>query len=189
MKYFPDRDCVTLPRPVENEEDLRNLKNIPFDNLKPNFKLDYNILKNKIFKESKAKRFRGKALNGISLANLLTSFIDSMNSGLVPNITNTWDSIIKDEINSCYDSAISKFKISIKNFSTDNYEQEELVKLAQKEYIKANISMLEVFKKNPDILYNDKYMNYYNEKRKKIVTECETLIKNLLDNNYEKTKK
>lgn len=189
MKYFQDRDCVTLPRPVEDEADLRNLKNIPFENLKPNFKLEYNFLKNKIFKESKAKRFRGKALNGITLANLITAFIDSMNSGLVPNISNTWDGIIKDEINSCVDSAILKFKNSMKVFASENYEQENLIVLIRKEYIKVRLSVLDVLKRNPDVLYNDKYMLYYKEKVKSMESECEALIKKREEDNYEKTKK
>lgn len=189
MKYFPDRDCVTLPRPVEEESDLRNLKNIQFEKLKPNFRLDYMALRSKIFKESKAKKFRGKALNGITLANLISSFIDSMNNGLVPNITNTWDSIIKDEINDCFNLSIKNFKNSIKNYANENYEQEEITKLLGKEHNIACIAVLNVLKKNPDIMFNDNYMRYYKEKEKNMKTECTSLIKKREEDNYEKTKK
>ncbi len=189
MRYFPDRDCVTLPRPVEDEADLRNLKNIPFENLKSNFKYEYNILKNKVFKESKPKRFRGKAMNGLTLANLITSFIESMNSGVVPNITNTWDSIIKDEINICYENSFSAFKISIKDLYTENNEQEDLIKFSYAEYIKANISLLDVLKKNPDIFYNESFVRYFSDKQKKLKSEFFEILKKLEDHNYEKNKK
>ncbi len=189
MKYFQNRDCVTLPRPVEDEADLRNLKNIPFESLKPSFKLEYNILKNKIFKESKAKRFRGKAINGITLANLLTGFIDSINSGVVPNITNTWDSIVKDEINASFDSAVSKFKNALKSFANENYQQENLIVLLRKEYTKACLGVFDVLKKNPDILCNDKYILYYHEKEKSMKSELNVLIQKREEDNYEKTKK
>jgi len=189
MKYFPERDCVTLPRPVEEEADLRNLKNIPFENLKPNFKLDYNVLKNKIFKESKAKKFRGKALNGITLANLLSSFIDSINKGLVPNITNTWDSIIKDEINDCFESVLSKFKNSLTNFSFENYEQDEIIRLLSKEYNKACISALDFLKKKQNVLFNNNYMQYYKKKERNMKNQCENFMKKREEDNYENTKK
>ena len=37
IKYFKERECITLPRPVEQEEDLHKLNEIRFDQLKPNF--------------------------------------------------------------------------------------------------------------------------------------------------------
>lgn len=189
IKYFPDRECVTLPRPVEKEEDLRNLKYIPFENLKPNFRLEYSELKNKIFKETKCKRFKGKAMNGPTLANFIIAFIDSMNNGFVPNITNTWDSIVIDEINNCFENSIGKFKSYLKSLNSESYEQEELLKLINKEFIKANISLLDVLKKNPDILYNDKCMAFFKEKQNSLMIQSESIIKKLVDENYEKTKK
>lgn len=64
VKYFKQRECVTLPRPVESEEDLKNLMNLKLEKLKPSFKFEFLNLKNKIYKESKPKKINGKKLTG-----------------------------------------------------------------------------------------------------------------------------
>ena len=48
IKYFKSRECVTLPRPVDKEDDLKRLNEIPFDSLKPNFRTEFLELKRKI---------------------------------------------------------------------------------------------------------------------------------------------
>ena len=55
IKYFKERECVTLPRPVDQEEDLHKLDEIPFDKLKPNFRSEFLNLKNKVYENSKVK--------------------------------------------------------------------------------------------------------------------------------------
>ena len=55
IKYFIERECVTLPRPVDNEEDLQNLDNIPFSKLKSNFRSEFLLLKKKYMKHRNQK--------------------------------------------------------------------------------------------------------------------------------------
>lgn len=88
LKYFHDRDCITLVRPVDNDEDLKKLNKIPFDKLKVDFRNEFIELKDKIYKDSNPKRFNGKKLNGPTLANLLHEFVDVINKGGIPNINN-----------------------------------------------------------------------------------------------------
>lgn len=90
IKYFPDRDCITLVRPVETEEELKSLNKMNFQSLKTDFKSEFLILKDKIFKDSKPKCYKGMRLNGPNLVNLLTEFIDAINQGAVPNINNVY---------------------------------------------------------------------------------------------------
>ena len=52
IKYFKYRDCVTLPSPVDQEEKLHKLNEIPFNKLKINFREEFLNLKSKIFNDS-----------------------------------------------------------------------------------------------------------------------------------------
>ena len=71
IKFFPERDCVTLVRPVDSENDLKRLNTIPYNNLKPEFKMEFKKLKDKIFKEALPKKLNGKKLKGPALATLM----------------------------------------------------------------------------------------------------------------------
>jgi hypothetical protein len=90
IKYFSDRDCITLVRPIDSENELKSLNNIPFSKLKSDFKTEFLKLKSKVFEDSNPKVFNGKKLNGPTLVNLLNEFIKSINQGAVPNINNVY---------------------------------------------------------------------------------------------------
>ena len=110
IKYFPERDCVTLVRPVDNEEDLKRLNSIPYNNLKPEFKMEFKSLKDKIFKEALPKKLNGKKLNGPALATLIEEFVKVINSGKIPNINNTWDSVIEKDVSDAFNKSYELFK-------------------------------------------------------------------------------
>ena len=103
IKYFKERECVTLPRPVDQEEDLHKLDEIPFDKLKPNFRSEFLNLKNKVYENSKVKRIGNKKINGPILVGLLTQFINSLNSKIIPNINTAIENIIINEIEKNYE--------------------------------------------------------------------------------------
>ena len=131
IKYFKERECVTLPRPADKEEDLQNLNNIPFSKLKSNFRTEFLNLKNKVYETSKPKKFNGKKITGPILADLLSNFINSINSGIVPNINTAWDNIIINEIQTAYENCKKFWKINIEN-NRDNIN----IKLFKKKSIK-----------------------------------------------------
>lgn len=91
IKYFTDRDCITFVRPIDSEDELKNLNNLPFSNLKSDFKTEFLKLKSKVYEESNPKVFNGKKLNGPTLVNLLNEFIKAINQGAVPNINNVYN--------------------------------------------------------------------------------------------------
>ena len=75
IKYFKERECVTLPRPVDSEEDFHKLDEIPFDKLKPNFRSEFLELKTKVYENSRIKKIGNKRINGPILVVLLTQLI------------------------------------------------------------------------------------------------------------------
>ena len=62
--FFKDRDCFTMVRPVESEDNLQNLLNLHDACLRPEFLEQASTLRNKILRKVKAKRIKGKQLDG-----------------------------------------------------------------------------------------------------------------------------
>lgn len=158
LKYFHRRECITLPRPVESEEDLRSLNKLPFANLKANFRSEFLQLRNKIYNESNAKKINGMKLTGRTLANFLTEFVNSINSGVVPNITNAWDSVISTDIESNYDKAVKFYKENVKspegNIFSFLYDVRHKSVLIYEKVLAFNIEIM------TNRSYNDIYQNY-----------------------------
>ena len=95
--YFPNRDCVTLVRPVEEESNLQKLDSLDNTELRPEFLQGIEQLKNKIFSEVSPKLLNGSKVSGGALIDLCTSYVDAINEGKVPSIESAWDYICQFE--------------------------------------------------------------------------------------------
>ena len=62
--FFKDRDCSTLVRPVETEEQLQTLTELDDSNFRPEFVDQITNLRQRILKKVKPKKLKGKNLNG-----------------------------------------------------------------------------------------------------------------------------
>ena len=103
--YFKDRDCSTMVRPLTNENKLQNLEDLPPEQLRPEFLEQIIALRKKVLGRVKVKTLNGKPLNGEMYLNLVKGLINSLNSGNVPNIENTWISMCKVESYKAFEEA------------------------------------------------------------------------------------
>ena len=155
IKYFKERECVTLPRPVDLEEDLHKLDEIPFEKLKPNFRSEFLNLKNKVYENSKVKRIGNKKINGPILVGLLTQFINSLNSKLIPNINTAIENIIINEIEKSYEKSKKLWKQNYSKInSSDVYNLREIYNM---KYIIMNEYSI-VLNENKEIKYTKKFL-------------------------------
>lgn len=178
VKYFKQRECVTLPRPVESEEDLKNLMNLKLENLKPSFKFEFLNLKNKIYKESKPKKINGKKLTGTALADIIQEFVNSINDGAVPNINNAWDHVIHQDIKSYYEKAHANFRTNLKNINSQkqqNFDFLEIVDLIAKYKLESHLIYIQLEILNPEVYIldeiNHNYISLYEEYKNKLERE------------------
>ena len=187
IKYFKERECITLPRPIDEEKDLQNLNNIPFSELKSNFRTEFLILKNKVYETSKPKILNGKKVTGPILADLLYSFINSINSGIVPNINTACDNIILNEIQIVYENCKNIWKTNIEN-NNDNINIKLLYDL---KYIVIS-EYNNVIRNNVEIKYNkifyNKFNDYKNKLDKDLQREINKMISNINEKNYSHNK-
>ena len=145
IKYFPERDCVTLVSPVDEESMLKNLNTNSPDELKQDFQEEFTILKNKIFKELSSKRIKGKKFNGCSLANFIEEWVNDINKGSQPNISNIWDVIIDKDIVDFYQKAFKSYTININNLK-EVKEQDELIKMLYEFKLEAMMLYNKIFR-------------------------------------------
>ena len=177
IKYFHERECVTLPRPVDSEDDLHNLQNIPFYKLKPNFRDEFLNLKRKIYETSKPKKIGHKTLTGPILAELLKNFINSINSKIIPNINTALDNIILNEIDNNFNECLKLWRDNKKN------EKFNLQLLYNMKYVIISCYN-KLLNENQNIKFNEQYFQEFNNKKSKLENEINKDIekeKNLFD--------
>jgi hypothetical protein len=114
--FFTDRDCVTMIRPLTNEDQLQNLINIPMESLRPEFVDQVYSLRKKVLNRVKPKKINGKNLNGTMFWNLTKSYVDAINKGAIPSIESSWAYICKNE---CLKAADDSFDIFQKAFNEE----------------------------------------------------------------------
>ena len=179
IKYFKERECVTLPRPVDQEEDLHKLDEIPFDKLKPNFRSEFLNLKNKVYENSKVKRIGNKKINGPILVGLLTQFINSLNSKIIPNINTAIENIIINEIEKNYEKCKKIWKQNYSKInSNESYNIKEIYNI---KYFVMN-EYNTVINENREIKYSKKFLELYQNNKIKLEEEIKNDINKLISN-------
>jgi hypothetical protein len=168
-----------LPRPVDQEEDLHKLDEIPFDKLKPNFRSEFLNLKNKVYENSKVKRIGNKKINGPILVGLLTQFINSLNSKIIPNINTAIENIIINEIEKNYEKCKKIWKQNYSKInSNESYNIKEIYNV--KYYVLNEYNM--VINENREIKYSKKFLELYQNNKIKLEEEIKDDINKLINN-------
>jgi len=135
--FFPDRDCVTMIRPLTNEDKLQNLINIPIEELRGEFVDQMHVLRKKVLQRIRPKKLNGKNLNGTMLWNLMKSYVDSINKGAIPSIESSWVYICKNECQKAQDDSYDVFVKTISDELEhggpfDDHELREIYQAAKK---------------------------------------------------------
>ena len=74
-KFFSDRDCHVMFRPISDEKKLRNIENVAYESLKPQFRYQMEDLISKIFTRVKPKSINGQCLNGKMFCDLADAYV------------------------------------------------------------------------------------------------------------------
>ena len=126
--YFPDRDCFTMVRPVEKESDLQNLQNLPDEMLRKEFLEQAQNFRDKVYNIATPKSFHKRALTGNMLIELVQNILDSINSGCIPVIENTWKYVVQNECIKNTKDLTDKFVEEIKKYRELNKNDKDFGK-------------------------------------------------------------
>ena len=126
--YFTEKDCFVMVRPVEKEEDLQNLQNLPDDKLRKEFLEQSKIFRNKVMKKTKPKMFNKMPLSGEMLVGLIQSILDSINKGSIPVIENSWKYVLQTEFIKSSKTIVDKFIEEINRYRESNKNNMNIMK-------------------------------------------------------------
>ena len=164
--YFPERDCFVMVRPIEEETDLQNLQNLPDKQFRKEFLDQAKIFRNKVMKKTKPKRFRNKLLSGSMLVELVQSILDSINSGSIPVIENSWKYIMKNECIKNSKELINKFITEIHKYKDENKDKPDFLKNVKKYVQKLAENYIKDFLNN-NLLDDEEAKKEFSEKLEK----------------------
>ena len=117
-----------MVRPVEKEEDLQNLQNLPDDKLRKEFLEQSKIFRNKVMKKTKPKTFNKMPLSGAMMIQLIQSILDSINIGSIPVIENSWKYVLQTEFIKSSKILVDKFLEDIRKYRENNKNDMKLMK-------------------------------------------------------------
>ncbi|XP_062160855.1 uncharacterized protein LOC133868068 [Alnus glutinosa] len=109
---FPDRECFTLVRPLNNENDLQRLDQISLDKLRPEFKSGLDAFTKFVFERTRPKQVGATVMTGPILVGITESYLEALNNGAVPTISSSWQSVEDTECRRAFDSATEVYKSS-----------------------------------------------------------------------------
>ena len=167
--YFPERDCYVMVRPIEKENDLQNLQNLPDNQFRREFLEQAKIFRNKVMKKTKPKRFRNKILTGSMLVELVQSILDSINTGAIPVIENSWKYIMKNECIKNSKELINRYIKEINKYKDENKNKPDFLKNVKKYVKKLADTYIKGFLKN-NLLDDEESKKEYSEKLEKKIS-------------------
>lgn len=96
--HFPDRICVTMSRPCQEEEDLRNLNSLSWSKMRSVFVDQVDDFRKLITNKLKYKVIDGSEVSGPMLLMITKSFVDAINNGALPILDDSYKMLtdIKD---------------------------------------------------------------------------------------------
>lgn len=144
---------MTIVRPVTNEEDLQNLDTLPDENLRTEFIEQIIALRRKILNNCKIKTFKGKEINGEQYVEIIKSYLEMINSDVVPNIESIWVSLCKSENYKILDKAKKEYEALIKQRIQSNLSNSGNKKFLDEDEFR---NLHQEAKKNCIFLYVDK---------------------------------
>eukprot|EP00826_Nyctotherus_ovalis_P003519 TRINITY_DN10719_c0_g1_i1.p1 TRINITY_DN10719_c0_g1~~TRINITY_DN10719_c0_g1_i1.p1 ORF type:complete len:876 (+),score=306.37 TRINITY_DN10719_c0_g1_i1:107-2734(+) len=111
--YFPERDCFTLVRPVNEEGKLINLETMKYADLRSEFTKACDC-----FVETALKRVRVKTVNGVPLTasmymGLALEYIQSLNDRETPTVLTALERVLLDEARKHSEAIFEKFSVEL----------------------------------------------------------------------------
>lgn len=108
--FFRERHCHTLVRPVNEEEDLKNIETMSDDKLRPQFIEQAHDLRSQILDNARIKTLEDHPLSGKMFADLIRSYVEAINQHKIPVIENCWNYICKNECHKAKEACIKMYE-------------------------------------------------------------------------------
>lgn len=114
-RYFTDRGCATLIRPVTEESELQSLNDLGDSVLRPEFLESALALRNRILLSTANRPLRHNNINlsGGMMGALAVRYVEAVNAGAVPHIAEAWESVCLARAAEAEQSVMTTFPESV----------------------------------------------------------------------------
>ena len=131
-EYFPNRNCVTLVRPLLEEGNLQKLERTPVNKLRKEFIEQVNYLRKTVLNSINPKKLNGQELNGEMFIDLIKSYVKMINEGAVPIIQTAWTYMRQNQAIIAKKNALEKYKKKTEELNNKFPMKEEFLRNALK---------------------------------------------------------
>lgn len=108
--FFPHKKCISLVRPVSDEETLQRAGELPLHELRPEFQSGMARLKEAIFGCLRPNSLNGRCLTGPMYADLLEAYVTAIEQGGVPTIQSAWEGVCVGECCAAVDDGANQYR-------------------------------------------------------------------------------
>lgn len=84
-------------RPLVDEQKLQLLDKLDYDELRPEFVDQAMKFRKRIITSIKVKTLQNQKLNGDMYCSMISSYVEAINDGAVPNIENAWNYMCEEQ--------------------------------------------------------------------------------------------
>lgn len=181
--FFKERECFIFVRPVNQEKKLRNIQEVPYEELREEFKVQMSEFIARVQETVRVKMIDGVAVNGKLLASLLEIYIDAINQNAVPTISTAWERTLDNQLKEGYKKgyefykAQSKSKIKLK-IPLDEIKLKEIEAEIRKKAFEIIDSVPIIAALKDEVI----------KQKKKLELKFDVTLENLLEENFSESK-
>lgn len=107
-------------RPLVDEQKLQLLDKLDYDELRPEFVDQAMKFRKRIITSIKVKTLQNQKLNGDMYCSMISSYVEAINDGAVPNIENAWNYMCEEQcrksLDECYEVFMKELKDGFRDF-------------------------------------------------------------------------
>jgi len=124
-ELFRERQCVTMVRPCEEEEDLRHIQRLSFEALRPKFQAQVEDFTRKVYLSMRPKRIEGSTVTGPALVHLASEYCKAINNSAVPAIKSAWSYAVQSQLRACLKEAVQVYRAQMNDRAMEHLPMAE----------------------------------------------------------------
>ncbi|EAS00225.2 amine-terminal domain guanylate-binding protein (macronuclear) [Tetrahymena thermophila SB210] len=187
--FFPERDCVAVVRPLEEESQLQSISVQNQTEFRQEFLQDILKLQKKVVKRMRAKAFNNRYITGPQLIFLIEKYLSAINKGITPNLQKIQEQLIEfitsDIEQQCKNLIFQSLKLKDNSELISQSLQEQLLCSTKQKIIE--ICELEGVNNQNILIEFEKYSQLYKKQNNELYqTKCEEIMVkkiNIIQNN------
>ena len=166
-KFFINRDCMTMIRPVTNESDLAHIEDLDESLIREGFEVLVQDFVKRVYSGAKPKIVNSKSVNGPMLRGLAMDYVNSINERAIPTVMTALDRVVSEESRRIINTIMFEVKQTIEETLPDDQllirEQGEPVSV-EKTFMKIREDSMEILHRElSQILSVDEVISHYNK--------------------------